>query len=201
PAKLAGRPVPTSLFELSDPAWKGETAFSMPLFGTSLTHCAALRQQLGPDQMKQWLDGSLANGMQVVDGNAVVKDRVVAGLYTWGFTDTDDANSAIEDGAPVKMVIPDQDGIGTLVIPNTVSILKNCPHPEQARRLVDYLLSAEVEQRLAAGRSLQIPLHQGVELPAGVPDISQLKVMQVDYETMAAEFTDTLNWLRQAVDR
>jgi iron(III) transport system substrate-binding protein len=203
PEKLAEREPPASIFELSDPKWKGETAMALPLFGTTLTHCSGLVNQLGEEKTKEWLEGGLNNGLAVVDGNAVVKDRVVAGTATWGLTDSDDANSAMEDGAQIKMLIPDQEegGLGTLVIPNTVALIKGGPNPESARKLVDYLLSQQVEERLAQGRSLQIPLHAEAKLPPGVPDVAKLRLMDVDYEVMAEKFAEVMNWLRKTVTR
>ena len=69
---------------------------------------------------------------------------------------------------PVAIVYPDQGagGLGTLLIPNTLAIIRGGPNPAAARRLVDYLLSPEVESRLAAGPSAQIPLNPKVESPA-----------------------------------
>ena len=86
---------------------------------------------------------------------------VAAGQLAFGLTDTDDAIEEVENGRPVAIVYPDQgEGqIGTLVIPNTLAIIKGSPNPEAARRLVDYLLSPAVEAKLAQGPSAQIPLH------------------------------------------
>ena len=89
--------------------------------------------------------------------------------------------------------------MGTLVIPNTVAIVKDCPHPEEAKKLVDFLLATEIEEHLARGRSLQIPLHEKAQRPEGVPDISKMKVMEVDYPAIAENFTDVLNKLRELV--
>ena len=61
---------------------------------------------------------------------------------------------------------PGPGGLGTLFIPNTLAIIRGCPHPAAARRLVDYLLSPEVETMLAAGPSTQIPLNPNVRAPS-----------------------------------
>jgi ABC-type Fe3+ transport system substrate-binding protein len=47
---------------------------------------------------------------------------------------------------------------GAVVIPNTVAMIARCRHPDEARLLIDYLLSAEVEKKLAQCPSAQIPL-------------------------------------------
>jgi iron(III) transport system substrate-binding protein len=89
-----------------------------------------------------------------------------------GLTDTDDVNVAIEDGQPVSMILPDRDGLGVPVMPNMVSLIANGPHPEEGRRLIDYLLSSDVERQLAESEAVQIPLHAGVPGPKNIPPIS-----------------------------
>ncbi len=68
----------------------------------------------------------------------------------FGLVDTDDAAVALKRGDPVAIVFPDQEqgGLGALSIPNTVALVKGSPHPAEGKRLVDFLLSESVEQRL-----------------------------------------------------
>jgi len=46
--------------------------------------------------------------------------------------------------------------------PKTPQHRAKTPHPDEAKKLVDYLLSADVERALAASEAVQIPLHAGV---------------------------------------
>ena len=87
---------------------------------------------------------------------------MVRGEVPLAFTDTDDVYVAIRAGRAVDMVFPDQDGIGTLVIPNTVALINNGPHPDAGRRLIDYLLSEEVEARLASREEALATREQGL---------------------------------------
>jgi len=80
---------------------------------------------------------------------------------------------------------PDQDGIGTLLIPNTVALIKNCPHPEEGKRLIDFLLSKEVESLLAFSESANMPVRDDVKTPPYVPKISSIRFMRVNYEEVA----------------
>jgi iron(III) transport system substrate-binding protein len=85
------------------------------------------------------------------------------------------------------MVLPDQaaDQPGVLLLPNALVLIKGGPNPENGRRLVNYLLSKEAERKLAFEDCAQIPLHRGVQTPAGVPGIEGLKIMPVDIATVA----------------
>ena len=95
-------------------------------------------------------------------------------------------NVALEAKQPVAMVLPDLDGIGVPVMPNMVSLIAGAPHPDEARRLIDYLLSADVERALADSEAVQIPLHGGVAGPRNLPSIQSFKPMTLDYAKAAA---------------
>lgn len=186
-----------SIFDLLKEEWRGEVAIANPLFGTTSTHSASLFVKLGNEKATQFFRDLKANNVAVVDGNSVVRDQVAAGELKVGLTDTDDANLALLEGKPVKIVYPDQDSLGTLVIPNTVALIKNAPHPQEARQLIDYLLSEEVEEKLAHSGSMQMPLRQTVNTPDYVPAVGKIKAMEVNYEDIAENIDKTGKILKE----
>jgi iron(III) transport system substrate-binding protein len=129
----------------------------------------------------------------------MVCDQVAAGEVKLGFTDTDDVNASMEDGRRVAMIYLDQgEGeMGTLVIPNTVGIIANCPHPEAAKRFIDYLLSKEVESKLAHSRSIQMPVRPDVKTPENVRPIGDIKPMKVDFEGVADQMEETAKFVQE----
>lgn len=149
--------IPASLADMADPKWRDQIAIALPFFGTTFTHMSVLRQAWGDERLEQWLADVKANGVAIAPGNGPVRDLVASGERAFGLTDTDDAHGAMLDGKPVAISVPDaRDGV--VLIPNSVAMIAGCKHPEQAKRLIDYLLSAEVEIALAEARSAQIPL-------------------------------------------
>jgi iron(III) transport system substrate-binding protein len=174
---------PRSLLELTDPKWKGKVVMARPVHGTTATQAACVFTVLGADKAKDYYRGLTANGIQLAPGNKQVAEWVSAGRtpsgqpVAVGVTDTDDALGEMEKNSKLAMVFPDRDGLGTLFIPNSVMIIKNGPDPEGARKLVDYLLSPEVEKRLAEGSGHQIPLNPEVKakLPAGLETPATVK--------------------------
>lgn len=177
--------LPESIFELTQPKWRQKVALAYPLFGTTSMHVAALYSIIGPKKTEAYLNGLAGNQVVVVNGNSVTRDLVVEGKIPIGFTDTDDANVAILKGAPVRMYFPDKKGIGTLLIPNTVALIKNGPNPENGKKLIDYLLSRETESRLAFSRAAQMPVRSGVKKPENMVDVSEIRSMAVDYHKAA----------------
>ncbi len=178
---------PNSIYDLADPRWKGRCAMARPLFGTTATHAAVLFSELGETAARKLLEDIAANA-SIEGGNKQVALKVASGQFAFGITDTDDAIIERNNAQPVVMVFPDQDEgqLGTLLIPNTLTIIKNGPNPERAKRLVDRLLMPDIEERLAIGSSAQIPLSPAVKVksPAEPPDVT-LKVMRVDFEAAA----------------
>jgi iron(III) transport system substrate-binding protein len=181
---------PRSVFELADPRWNGQVAMADPRFGSTSFHVAALYALAGDAKMDDFFRRLKANRVRIVDGNSVVRDMVARGEVKVGLTDTDDVNVAIEGGQPVAMMLPDQEGLGVPVMPNMVSLIANAPHVEEARKLIDYLLSADVERQLAQSEAVQIPLHAGVPGPKNIPPIDSFKPMTLDYTKAASRVED-----------
>lgn len=102
--------------------------------------------------------GTREHGLVEVNGNATVKDIVASGGCDAGWTDTDDYFDAKDAGAPVAAKPVRLENGATICIPNTVAIIRGTQRIDQARKLVDFLLSARTELALAKSKSRQIPL-------------------------------------------
>jgi iron(III) transport system substrate-binding protein len=153
---------PRSLSDLLEERWPADrVGISNPLFGTSFTHAAALYAVWGPERARGFFRRLAERGVRVVDGNSVVRDLVADGRLLWGVTDSDDAGAAVARGAPVRVVLPDQDGDGALVIPGTVALVANCPHPAEGRALAAYLASPATEAALVVAGFCQVSLGNG----------------------------------------
>jgi iron(III) transport system substrate-binding protein len=181
--------LPKSVRDIIDPQWP--CGIAKPLFGTTATHAACLFAAWGDDKAKEFFKAVRSN-VSILGGNKQVAQAVGAGRLAIGLTDTDDALIEIENGNPVTIVYPDQgEGqMGTLFIPNTLAIIKGSPNPAAAEKLVDYLLSPEVERALADGPSAQIPLRPGVAASPRVKTPGEVRAMEVDWAA-AAEKWDT----------
>lgn len=173
-------------------------AIAKPIFGTTLSHYSALAAELGLDGLKQWHHDLHERGIREVRGNSMSKDLVVSGACTVGFTDTDDAFVAIDRQEPVAMVpIRTPEGF-TICMPNTVAMIKDCQHPEQAKQLIDFLLSEAVEVSLANGGARQIPLGN-VDTNLLSSEVSELQTWALDgvsLEPASRQNRDVLDWLR-----
>ncbi len=115
---------------------------------------------------------------------------VSSGQVAWGLTDTDDGLIEIDSGLPVTIVFPDQEPaqFGTLLIPNTLAVIKNCKHPVAAKMLGKYLLSDDIEGRLAMSPSGNIPIRPGhPEKSRALPE-KGARFMEVDFQKASDEW-------------
>ncbi|HLW65142.1 MAG TPA: extracellular solute-binding protein [Gemmataceae bacterium] len=200
---------PKSLLELTQPKWKGKVAMAKPLFGTTATQAACLFEAMGPERAEQFYKNLAANGVQIVPGNKQAAEAVSHGEVAIGVTDTDDAMEEKEGGQPVDIIFPDREKnsdfprMGTLYIPNTLALIRGAPNADGGKKLIDFLLSAEVEQKLADNASHQIPLNPQVKakLPEVIVAPSQVHVMDVDFEKAADMWERSQTFLRNLFAR
>lgn len=200
---------PKSLLDLTDPKWKGRVGMAKPQFGTTATQAACLFEVLGSNAAKAFYRGLKANDVQVVAGNKQAATGVSEGKFAVGLTDTDDALIELNAGKPVAIIFPDKDGhashsrMGVLYIPNTVAVVKGCPNPAGAKKMVDYLLRPETEAKLAEGGGFQIPLNPEVkaDLPKALLTPTQAKAMVVDFDKAADLWDEAQTFLRDEFAR
>ena len=186
---------PKSLLELTDAKWKGRVVMSRPQFGTGATQAACLFAVLGEEKAKKYYQGLKDNGVRLTPGNKQAAEAVGQGTAAVAVTDTDDSLEEIKAGSHVAIVFPDRDEVpgsrmGTLFLPNSVAIIRGCPNPDGAKKLVDFLLSADVEKQLAEGPSHQIPLSPDVKatLPEAMQGWRTAHPMAVDFEKAADQW-------------
>jgi len=194
--------VPRSIFDLTQPKWRGKVAIANPQFGTTRTHVAALFASLGPQRAQEFLKDLLANEVRIVDGNAMVKNLVAradpsASPILVGLTDTDDVLSGQADGEPIGMVYPDQETFGTLVVPSTVSLIRGAPRPDEARRLVEFLVGPEVEASLATGRAGYFPLRAAAPSSKAAAQLGAPRPMEIKPEALWEQLEPSTLWTKE----
>lgn len=203
---------PRKVEDLLDPKYAAmgyATSMAEPLTGTTYTHAVALLtgDEAGAKKFFQAVAAAREEGtMKVVSSNGRVMRTVAdsSGKVCFGLTDTDDSYIALTEKDPkgnLVVVYPDsaEDGIGTVLIPNTAAIVKGGPHPEEAERLLRWLVSPIVEEELARSRSAQIPLRAGVPLPEEArlkwrPG-ADFKAMAIDWQAVGDNADRWRDWL------
>ena len=191
--------MPLSINDLVNPQWTGKIGIAKPLFGTTASHVACLFALLGEQAARELLVSFKANDIVVAAGNKTCAVMVGRGQLAFGLTDTDDALIELEEGKPVRIVFPDarKGEMGTLLLPNTLAVIKGAPHPVAAEKLINYLLSPEVEARLAEGPSGQIPLHPQTAVQSRVVKLADIQQMKVDFAEAAKAFERAAEFIKE----
>ena len=143
--RLSLASAPRSLLDLTNETWRGKVALAYPQFGTTATHFHALRQHWGDAKWEAWCRALAANKPFLVDGNSVVVKMVGRGDAWIGLTDSDDIAAGQAEGLPIAALPMTEE---TLLIPNTVAVVRGAPHPEPAQRLFEFLQRPEVVRQL-----------------------------------------------------
>jgi iron(III) transport system substrate-binding protein len=88
--------------------------------------------------------------------------------------------------------------MGTCYIPNTLMLIRGAPNPDAGRKLIDFLLSPEVEKRLAESSSHQMPMNGSVQatLPPQIETPKTVKAMAVDWYKAAELWEEVQSFLR-----
>jgi len=197
---LADSLIPKSIFDLVKPEYYANVAIANPLFGTTTFHIAAIFSVLGDGKAKQFLQELKQNDVVIATSNGDVKKRVANGEVACGLTDTDDAFEAIKEGANIGIVFLDQENnFGSLIMPNTICLIKNSPNTDNAKKLADYLLSKNTEVKLAISCA-QMPLHKGVEIPDNIPSLDNIIPMKIDYNITALKLEEIQEYIKNWVE-
>ncbi|OWK35135.1 extracellular solute-binding protein [Fimbriiglobus ruber] len=194
---------PKSLFDLTDPKWKGKLAMAKPQFGTTATQAACLLETVGPDAAKAFYLGLKANGVNIVPGNKQAATGVSEGKFAIGMTDTDDAYEELHAGKPVEIIFPDAAGYpahprhGTLFLPHTIAVVKGAPNPEGAKALIDRVLT--MEGAMANKGAFQFPLNPEAKErpPTPLKGRAEVKAAEVDFDKAADLWDEAQTFLRR----
>ena len=123
------------------------------------------------------LDGKMCNS------SSQVYKGVAEGEYVVGLTWEDPAANYVKEGAAVEVVFPAE---GAIFPGESVQILKDCKHPENAKKFVDYMLSEKIQN--AVGSTLTVrPLRKDTTLADYMKPQNEIKLFDNYDEGWVAE--------------
>jgi iron(III) transport system substrate-binding protein len=190
---------PQSIFDLTDPAWRGQVASANSTNGSLQAQVAAMRQLVGEAATQAWLQGMLNNEVTWFGGHTDVRKAVGAGEFKLGLVNHYYHYLQLEEGSPVGIVFPDQseDSIGLITNLTAVGIVQGSQNLPAAQALVDFLLSVE-GQEIFASLNYEYPLASGAPLHPALQPLDQFRLADVDINRAAESLSETFDLMERA---
>jgi iron(III) transport system substrate-binding protein len=190
--------LPASIFDLTDPKWKGQIAAAGSTNGSMQAQIAAMRQLLGEEETEAWLNGLIANEVTFFGGHTDVRKAVGAGEFKLGLVNHYYFHLQLAEGSNVGVIYPDQgEGrIGLITNATSAAIVKGGKNPSAAQAFLDFLVSAD-GQTLFAEQNYEYPLLPGVALKDGVQPLDGFRLADVDVVRAALEFDATFDLMEK----
>lgn len=183
---LSEADMPASLLDLTDESWAGQVGWA-PENGSFQSHVTAMRQILGEEETRAWLEAMIANDPVVFEGNGPIVRAVAAGeisvglvnhYYKWEIQKEEGTELPVENH-----YFPGGD-IGSLVNVAGAAILKDSPNQDAALAMVDFLLRGEA-QTYFAETTFEYPLIEGVDPAADLVPLDEIESPEIDLSDLA----------------
>lgn len=184
PEQVPAAEVPQSVFDLTDPKWKGQVAIA-PTNASFQAFVTAMRVSQGDDITKQWLEGLVANDVQTYEKNGLILDAVDTGQAQLGLVNHyywyEKAAEVGADAMRAQIAFTKPDDPGSLVNVAGVGILKDNPN---ATKFVEWLLTPQT-QTWFVENTWEYPLLPSVAAAEGLPALDTLRGPDVPLAELA----------------
>ena len=172
-------PVPKCWKDLLGADYKNEVMLGNPnSSGTAYLMLASLVQVFGEDDAFKYMKALNANVSSYARSGIGPMTAVKQGEIYVGSTVLHGVINEIAAGFPVKPVLPCE-GVGYEV--GSMAIIKGARNLDNAKKFVDWALTAEAQQIGLDVKEYAIPTNKNVRLPAMVPNLSEFKVINYDF--------------------
>jgi iron(III) transport system substrate-binding protein len=170
--------MPKTWKDLFAPQWKGKVVMANPeKSGSAYAQAYGIHKLYGVEGIQQ-----LIANAKILDSSSLIYKGVAAGEYPLGVTMEYAAFRYIEGGDKNVGIIYPADG--AFMAPEALGIVKNCPHPAEARKFADYLLSKSVVDEIFAKFSRRPARPDAAEV-AGLPAVNKIPLLKT-FDTMEA---------------
>jgi len=171
---------PTGWKDMLDPKYKGKITMPSPFYsGAAFSHVGTFANM--PEFGWGYYEKLKENGAKVEQSNGVVANKLASGEYALGQLVDFMARDLKSKGSPIDHIWPAE---GALLVPTPIGIIKTTKNPDAAKAFLDYMYT-ERAQKLFVKQGY-IAVLPNMPTPANTPDLSKLKVIQVDVSYIAA---------------
>jgi iron(III) transport system substrate-binding protein len=183
--------------DLANPRFKGKLCIRAGNHPYNTALIAAMITKKGEAATEAWLEGMKANlARKPGGGDRDVARDILAGTCDVGITNSYYMGLMLSGAGgeqqkkwadAVRVILPTfADGTGTHVNVSGAAIARNAPHAENARRLVEFLLTPEA-QKIYAEANFEFPVLAGVALHPVIAHLGTLKPDNANLTAIATQ--------------
>lgn len=163
--------MPKSWADLLDPRWKGKIVMANPdKSGTAYAQVYGVYKMFGEQGLQKLVDN-----VTILDSSSLVYKGTAEGEFPIAITLEYAAFRYVAGGNKNVRIVYPSDGV--ISAPEGAAVIKNCKHPEEAKQLVDYLLSKEVEDMIFK-KYYRRPARPDAAAIEGLPDAASLNILK-----------------------
>ena len=187
---VSANEAPQSMFDLTDPKWRGKVVFANSNNGQFQAQVAAMIKLVGKERTEQWLRDLVANDTTFFGGATDLRKAVGAGEFAIGVLNHYNfelqKREAIDN--QVAAVYPDQgEGeMGVMVNTTAVGQVLNAPNQTAARLFAEFLFSTTAQQ-IYADTNYEYPIIPGIDVASGILTPNQFRQATVNMQTVASD--------------
>lgn len=168
--------LPASVFDLTDPKWKGKIGWS-PANASFQAFVTGMRAEVGEEKTREWLKGIIANEPKAYPRNGPILDGIASGEIDLGLinhyyllkTKSQKADFPVD-----QATFASKGDIGNLLFVAGAGVLKSSKNQDTAQKFVDYLLS-ESSQRFFTTEVYEYPVLTGFEAGSSTMDVTHAR--------------------------
>ena len=189
---------PKSWNDCLDPKFKGKIAYCQPSkSGSAYTQlCTMILAHGGGEKGWDFVERFAANlDGKILDSSGKCHKLVASGAYLVGIT-IEKSAVLYKDDPKIGFCYPSD---GTSAVPDAISIIKGCPHEENAHTFVNFITSYESQQEQCHDWKRR-PARSDVAVPEGLVPMSQIKLVDYNFvwaahekEAIIARFNKIMN--------
>ncbi|MBE0686100.1 MAG: extracellular solute-binding protein, partial [Anaerolineaceae bacterium] len=186
--------IPDSMFDLTDPKWKGQIAAAGSTNASMQAQIASIIQLVGQEQTEAWLNGLMENQVTFFGGHSDVRIAVGVGEFKLGLVNHYYYYLQLAEGSNVGIIYPDQgsDEMGIISNATTAAIINGSRNPNAARAFLDFLVSAE-GQKIFAEENYEYPLLAGVARHPDLVPTDGLRMANIELTQIVDHFDKTFD--------
>lgn len=187
---------PKSWKDLLSPRWKGKVVIANPeKSGSAYAQVYGIYKLYGWDGIRKLIDNA-----RILDSSSLIYKGVANGEYPVGITMEYAAYRYIAGGSRDVGIAYASDG--SMLAPEGAALIANGPHPQEAKKFFDYLISKPVQEKVYE-QFFRRPARTDTRDIAGLPSLKKIAVMKSfdPLEANALEKEILKRWKEQVLSR